>query len=161
MKRNYEVRKAHKADIPGIMKLLYQVHAVHAAGRPDIFIPGRVKYNEEELELIISDHDHKPVYVAVDENGKVLGHCFSIIEDHRNSTSLVPGVSLYIDDICVDEAARGSGVGRAIYEYVRNQAVQAGYDRITLNVWECNPGAAEFYRALGFKPLKVTMEAKL
>ncbi len=159
--KNFTVRPAQSRDIPGIMKLLYQVHGLHAAGRPDIFIPGRAKYNEAELEEIISDHEHRPVYVAADEDGNVMGHCFSVIDDHRESRNLVPGVSLYIDDICVDESARGCGVGRAIYEYVRTLAKQSGYDRITLNVWDCNPGAAEFYRSMGFTPLKQTLEAKL
>ena len=29
---------------------------------------------------------------------------------------------------------------------------------VTLNVWEINPGAKQFYQSMGMKPLKTTME---
>ena len=34
------IRPAVEADIPRLEDLLYQVHALHAEGRPDLFIPG-------------------------------------------------------------------------------------------------------------------------
>ena len=66
--------------------------------------------------------------------------------------------TLYIDDICVDEAARGLGVGRAIYEHILGHARALGCYNVTLNVWSCNPGAMRFYEKLGMTPYKVGME---
>ena len=66
--------------------------------------------------------------------------------------------TLYIDDLCVDEAVRGQGVGRALYERVEALARELGCHDIMLNVWECNPGAKAFYEALGLVPYQTGME---
>ena len=43
------IRRARETDIPKVLKLLSQVLELHAAIRPDIFIPGTTKYTREEL----------------------------------------------------------------------------------------------------------------
>ena len=69
--------------------------------------------------------------------------------------------TLYIDDICVDEKARGKHIGKALFEYVKAFAKEKGCYNITLHVWECNPGAVAFYKALGMKPQFTSMEMVL
>ena len=49
-----EIRKAEKKDIPGILDLLIQVDMVHHNGRPDLFKGPATKYNERELNQIIT-----------------------------------------------------------------------------------------------------------
>ena len=66
--------------------------------------------------------------------------------------------TLYIDDICVDENARGLGAGRALYERILDYAREKGCYNVTLNVWSCNPGAMAFYEKLGLVPYKIGME---
>ena len=43
------IRPAVESDIPRLEELLYQVHGLHAEGRPDIFILGCKKYTAEQL----------------------------------------------------------------------------------------------------------------
>lgn len=69
--------------------------------------------------------------------------------------------TLYIDDICVDENARGKHVGKSLYEYVRDYARSIGCHHITLNVWEGNEAALSFYRNMGMQVQKTTMETIL
>ena len=69
--------------------------------------------------------------------------------------------TLYIDDICVDETARGKHVGKALYEYVRDYAKSIGCNNITLNVWEGNEAAISFYKSMGMKVQKTGMEIRL
>ena len=69
--------------------------------------------------------------------------------------------TLYIDDICVDENARGKHVGKALYEYVHDYAQSIGCNNITLNVWDGNDAALNFYRNMGMKVQKTTMEVIL
>ena len=66
--------------------------------------------------------------------------------------------TLYIDDICVDENARGRHVGKALYDYVINYAKEYGCYNVTLNVWSCNPSALKFYEKMGLVPQKIGME---
>ena len=152
----HSVRRAVERDIPAILSLLVQVNRVHYEGRPDLFKPA-TKYTAGELENIIAD-DQTPVFVCVDESGAVLGHGFCGFQQHLNSNLLTDVKTLYIDDICVDEAARGQGAGRALYAHILDFARASGCHNVTLNVWTCNPGAMAFYEKLGLAPYKVGME---
>lgn len=151
------VRRAEEKDIPRVLELLVQVDMVHHNGRPDLFKGPATKYNEEELKEIFAN-DKTPVFVCVDENGKVLGHAFTVYKQIVGDSVLTDVRTLYIDDICVDEAARGQSVGKTLYEYVVEFARAQGFYNITLNVWACNPSAMKFYEAMGLKPQKIGME---
>lgn len=149
------IRKAEKKDIQAIMELLHQVDMVHHAIRPDLFKPNTTKYDELELESLFND-ESKPIFVY--DDGKVLGHAFCMITEVKNDKLLHDIKTLYIDDICVDEKARGKYVGKALYEFVRDYAKSIGCNNITLNVWEGNDTALSFYRNMGMKVQKTTME---
>ena len=97
------------------------------------------------------------MFVCCGEDGRVLGHGFCVFQ-HSGGQLMEAHDTLYIDDICVDEAARGRGAGRALYEHILNFAREAGCYNVTLNVWCCNPGAMRFYEKLGLRPYKVGME---
>ena len=153
------VRRAAERDIPAILALLIQVNLVHHNGRPDLFKGPTTKYTEAELRAILAD-DATPVFVGVDGTDRVLGHGFCVFQ-HSGGQLMEERDTLYIDDICVDEAARGLGVGRALYDHILGFAHAAGCYNVTLNVWTCNPGAMKFYEKLGMKPYKVGMETIL
>ena len=150
------VRRANINDIGRIIELLHQVDMVHHVIRPDLFRPNTTKYNEQELETLLK-YDNKPVFVF-DNGNDVLGHAFCLITEVRDDKLLQDIKTLYIDDICVDEKARGKHVGMALYEFVRDYALSIGCNNITLNVWEGNDPALSFYRNMGMKVQKTTME---
>ncbi|MCR5567319.1 MAG: GNAT family N-acetyltransferase [Clostridiales bacterium] len=150
------VRRAEARDIPAILDLLVQVDMVHHNGRPDLFKGPATKYSAEELEAILADEE-TPVFVCTNGQDRVLGHGFCIMQ-HSGGQLLEEHTTLYIDDICVDGAARGQGVGRALYEHILSYARKRGAYNVTLNVWTCNPGAMAFYEKLGLVPYKVGME---
>ena len=154
------IRKAKERDIAGINALLYQVHRIHAEGRPDIFRLGNKKYNDDELRAIIAD-DNAPIFVAVDDAENVLGYAFCIYQEVKDNASLCDRKTVYIDDLCVDATLRGQHIGTALYEHVLATSKQAGCQAVTLNVWCLNEGAMRFYEKLGMKPLKVVMEETL
>ena len=150
------VRRAEAKDIPAILRLLVQVDMVHHNGRPDLFRGPATKYSAAELEQILAD-EKTPVFVCTDEQDRVLGHGFCILQ-HSGGELMVEHTTLYIDDICVDETARGQGAGRALFERIRDYAREQGAYNVTLNVWTCNPGAKAFYEKLGLVPYKTGME---
>ena len=152
------IRRAEIKDIPGIIELLHQVDMVHHVLRPDLFKPNTTKYDEQELETLMSD-DNKPVFVF--EGGMILGHAFCLVTEVKDDKLLQDIKTLYIDDICVDEKARGKHVGKALYEYVRDYAQSIGCNNIILNVWDGNDAALSFYRNIGMKVQKTTMEIVL
>lgn len=152
------VRKAEKRDIDAVIKLLHQVNMVHYEKRPDLFKPYTTKYDEQELEALLGD-DSKPIFVY--DDGEVLGHAFCQISEVKNHRLLQDAKTLYIDDICVEETARGRHIGQSLYEYVRDYARSIGCYNITLNVWEGNDSALSFYRSMGMQVQKTGMETIL
>lgn len=152
---HYTIRKAGPGDLEAVNDLLQQVLSVHHKGRPDLFQETGKKYTDEQL-LDIFACSETPVFVY-ERAGVVLGYAFCELR-HISSGSLKPRTTLFIDDICVTEQARGQHIGKALFEYVREFAEEQGCHNITLHVWECNPGAKTFYEALGMTPLYTTME---
>ena len=155
-----QVRRGKAKDIPRILELLRQVNNVHAEGRPDLFIPDKTKYTEEELEGILCDPT-TPVFVGVDDSDEVLGYAFCCAKRVIGQNNLVDNLELYIDDICLDESLRGQGLARIIYDEVIHYARVNAFDRVTLHVWECNPSAIRFYEKCGMKPYFHAMEIGL
>lgn len=151
------IRRAQIKDIPAIIKLLSEVLELHAAIRPDIFKPGTTKYTNDELAKLIKD-DHKPIYVAVNDEDEVLGYVFTQLQEQPFSTNMVQFKSLFIDDLCVDSAARSQGVGRALLDFVKEEGKRLGCYEITLNVWAGNDSAIRFYEKNGLKTKETTME---
>ncbi|KAB8292763.1 GNAT family N-acetyltransferase [Bifidobacterium avesanii] len=155
------IRRAENRDIPELHRLLREVLEVHHNGRPDLFKTGATKYTNDELAGILAS-ERTPVFGAfAPDDATLLGYAFCIFQRHENSNILTDVLTLYIDDICVDESARGRHVGAALYRHVIDFARAAGCHNVTLNVWSCNPGSQAFYERMGLKPYKVGMEQLL
>lgn len=150
------VRVANAHDIPRILSLLHQVNMVHHRLRPDLFKPHTTKYNEAEL-LALINNEQTPIFVY-DDNNEVLGYAFCQLTEVTGDLLLVDNKTLYIDDICVDECARGKHIGTALFRFVKQYAASAGCHNLTLNVWAGNDAAAAFYRSMGMHTLKTSME---
>ena len=151
------IRTAQERDIPALLNLLGQVLELHAAIRPDIFVPGTTKYSPRELSDLLGRRD-APIWVAVDGADRVLGYAFCQLRRQPFSNNMVPFSSIFVDDLCVDQQARGRGVGKALFQYVKEQAKAMGCYEVTLNVWEGNDAARAFYDSLGMRPKETQME---
>lgn len=166
------IRRADPRDIPQIDVLLREVLDVHHAGRPDLFKPAAAKYTDDQLRTMIAD-DAMPIFVAVEPGAgsiadgapgnadRLLGYAFCQFQRHVDDNILTDILTLYIDDLCVDESQRGRHVGTALYRHVLGFAKAAGCHNVTLNVWACNEAAMGFYERCGLKPQKIGMETVL
>lgn len=153
------VRLAGERDIPALLELLKQVNRIHHEGRPDLFNL-KTKYTADELRGILKD-DRTPVFVCEDGQGRVVGEGFCVLQRPRNTELFTDILTLYIDDLCVDESARHQHVGTDLYSYIAAYARRKGCHNITVNVWSCNPEAMAYYTSLGMVPYKTGMEMVL
>ena len=144
-------------DIPRILELLKQVLQIHADIRPDIFIPDTTKYTTDELTELLKNKE-KPVYVAVNEDDVCIGYAFCQLQEQPFSNNMVQFKSLFIDDLCVDQEARGQHIGESLFEYVKSEAKQLGCYEVTLNVWAGNISAEKFYEKMGMRTKERQME---
>lgn len=153
------IRRAEEKDLDRINDLLYQVNMVHHIGRPDLFNIGK-KYTDQQIKDIIAD-EKTPVLVAVDQEDEVLGYAFCMFKQYVDDNILTDIKTLYVDDLCVDEACRGEHIGKQLYEAVLAFARENHCYNVTLNVWSCNESAMKFYEKCGLKPQKIGMETIL
>lgn len=151
------IRKAEERDIPRIIELLGQVLQIHADIRPDIFIPDTTKYTVDELTELLKNEE-KPIFVATNEADICVGYAFCQLREQPFSNNMVPFKSLFIDDLCVDQQARGQHIGERLFEHVKNEAKQKGCYEVTLNVWTGNISAEKFYEKMGMKTKEKQME---
>ena len=150
------IRQANEKDIDKILDLLSQVNAIHANARPDIF-KVVTKFTKEELEKKINN---EPIFVYTNNSDEVVGYIFGLIQENIVN-HLIYHKTFFIDDFCVDDSYRGSGIGTKLYEYVKQYAKSIGCDRVILNVWNFNEKAYKFYLKCGLKLLETTMEDKI
>ena len=151
------IRRAIETDIDDLLRLLSQVLELHASIRPDIFISGSTKYTAEELSEKLKN-DRNPIYVAVDEDDRVLGYVFCEFREPLFTNTMRDRKTLFIDDLCVDETCRGQHIGEELYRYAVEEARRLGCADVTLNVWEGNDGAKRFYEKMGMRPKETMME---
>ncbi len=151
------IRKARMEDRLGIERLLKEVNNLHQKLRPDIFIENAIKYNEEQFNALISN-GATSVFVAVDDEGKVIGHLFCSIRDYKQVAVYKDFKTLFIDDLCVAESAHRQGIGKSLFDFALKYARQNGCYDVTLNVWSGNDSALAFYGKMGMFPKETQME---
>ncbi len=152
-----QTRRAGIGDSTRIGELLTDIAALHHNGRPDMFKAGSRKYSGDEFAALLKD-ENRPVFVAADENGRVVGYCFCMIVRYAAHAVFNDCFTLYIDDFCVDRECRGRGVGRILFEAVKAYAREIGVYNIDLNVWEFNQSAIRFYESVGMTTQRRRME---
>lgn len=172
-----QIDYANKQDIPELLRLLRQVLEVHASARPDIFKPGSTKYTPQDLEELI-DKPSQVILVVRDTKGAavgtkgpavgtegdtvpLLGYAICEIQETHGVSNMQDARVFYLDDLCVDEVARGKHVGSALYEACLGEARKRSCGRLTLNVWSCNLKAQAFYEKMGLIPYKICLEKVL
>lgn len=154
------IRKASGKDIPRLITLLEQVAAIHNNARPDLFKANSKKYNESDLVSLLCDKK-VTIFVAADEEDVAVGYIFCVMNEYKDHSIMKDSKTLYIDDLCVDEAKRGKGIGRMLFEHACAYAREQGCYNVTLNVWAGNDSARRFYENLGMQEQKRTLETIL
>lgn len=152
--KNFTIRPAEARDAARLRELLEQICLLHVEGRPDIFQPAG-KYTIDDIVAMMGD-EQKPIFVA-DTGDDVAGYVFCQFKRPHNPV-MRDYLNLYIDDLCVDTKYRRMGVGRALFDRVRQLAEERGVYNIDLNVWAFNESAIAFYRSLGMQPSRMYME---
>ena len=149
------IRRVGKSDYNEVRKLVSQVHQIHLNNRCDIYIDGEVLEYDYFNEIINDDDSLNYLY---EDNNKVVG----VILVDKKTTKSLPIIKskniYYINDIVVDEKFRKKGIGRKLYNYIKEKAIDDNIDSIELNVWSFNKDAIKFYESLGMKVKNMKFE---
>ena len=132
------LRLADASDVPTILQ----------------FIRALAEY-EKLLEMVVADEAklHATLFgdkayaeeVIADYQGKPAGFALFF---HNYSTFLAkPGI--YLEDLFVDPALRGKGIGKALITYLAKLAVERDCGRLECSVLDWNQPASDFYQSHG------------
>jgi GNAT superfamily N-acetyltransferase len=67
----------------------------------------------------------------------------------RNFSTFLGQAGIYLEDLFVEPAYRGKGIGKALLTRLARIAVERGYGRLQWSVLDWNTPSIEFYRSLG------------
>ena len=153
------VRRATGKDAEAIAGLLTEVGQVHSDGRPDIYRRHITKHTARSAEAMI-DGGMYVVYVA-ECDGNTVGELICKVMERKGDEFYRPRKWLYIDDLCVDDASRGSDAAPLLMGAAEEFARQHGCDSVELNCWAFNKRAMHFYEKMGYTPQKTEYEKLL
>ena len=136
------IRPATPADMPLIAQLIRDLAEYEKLAH-------EVRFNEPTLathlfgprpmaEVVIGEIDGAPQGFAL------FFHNFSTFEGR-------PGI--YLEDLYVRPAARGSGLGKALLLHLAHLAEQRGCARLEWSVLDWNAPSIGFYQSLGARPM--------
>ena len=137
-----QISVAAVQDVPEILRL----------------IRGLAEYEKLEHEVIATEErlrrtlfGERPAAEAVLGwlDGRAVG--FAVFFHNYSTFRACPG--LYLEDLFVEPAHRGSGFGKALLLHVAQLAVQRGCERMEWSVLDWNTPSIEFYKSLGAQPL--------
>lgn len=143
-------------DRPAVNSLAREVHAMHVAWRPDIYEMVEELYSEERTQSAIRD---RQLYVAK-LNGIVAGYVLVKIRSY-DWPGVVRRKVMLVDEICVEQAFRGHGIGKRMMEEVHALARAFGCTDLQLGVYPQNDAAVGFYQKCGFTIRSIDMQRKV
>lgn len=136
------IRSAAVADVPDILRLIkalaeyeklsHEVVATEAALAQALFGP------RPAAEVLLAEEDGRSVGFAL---------------FFQNFSTFLGKPGIYLEDLFVEPAFRGRGIGRDLLRAIARLAVERGCGRFEWAVLDWNAPAIGFYKSLGARPM--------
>jgi len=136
------IREARVEDVPGVVGLVHELAEYERS-------PESCTLTEAQLHAALFGPDAVAHCHVAEADGEVVGCAIWF----RNFSTWrgVPGV--YLEDLFVRPAHRGSGLGRALLAALAGVCAEHGYARLEWQVLDWNEPSIGFYRSLGAVPM--------
>jgi GNAT superfamily N-acetyltransferase len=136
-----QIRPATPDDVPVILGLIRELADYERTVES-------VVATEADLASALFGDDAVPTCLLAELDGEVVGFALWF----RNFSTWLAKPGLYLEDLYVKPAARGSGLGRQLLMELVQIAREHGYGRVEWSVLDWNSAAIGFYRSLGAAP---------
>jgi GNAT superfamily N-acetyltransferase len=133
-----QIRPATPADVPLILRLVRELAEFERE-------PDAVEATEPMLETALFGERPAAEAVIAEIDGGAVG--FALFFQNFSTWTGRPGI--YLEDLYVTPAARGSGTGTALLRHLAGIALDRGCGRFEWAVLDWNQPAIDFYRAMG------------
>jgi len=132
------LRAARPADVPALVGLIRELAEFEHLTHLCVVTP-------EGLEPQLFGPRPAAEALVAEVSGQVVG--FALFFTNFSTFLGLPG--LYLEDLYVQPAHRGAGIGRALLERLGTLAVQRGCGRFEWSVLDWNEPAIRFYEKMG------------
>ena len=151
-----KIRPAQRADVPTLGKLGAMMVQMHHDLDPQRFIAPRPGTEQGYGGYLGSQLDQKDSVVLVaEEDGKVLGYAFGHVDDYDYPS--LRGPAGIVEDILVDPAHRGRGIGKQLLDALLAELTKRGVPRVVLSTAERNGVAQKLFEKAGFRRTMIEM----
>ena len=136
------VREIRPADVPAVVGLVRELADYEEALH-------EVRLTEEQLTGALFDDSPALFGHVAERDGAVVGVALWFL----NFSTWRGTHGIYLEDLYVQPAARGTGLGRELLRTLAEVCVRRGYDRLEWSVLDWNTPSIDFYRAAGAVPM--------
>lgn len=154
------IRLASEADYAALGLVLAEAERYHRQALPHVFRAPRDQFPPRSLFRQWVSEAGSAVFVA-DDVGDLVGFVSVRADGTPGEGILQPRDFAVVDTLAVRSDQRRSGIGRSLMEAVHGWARERRLWHVSLNVWEFNEPAIDFYRALGYQTVSRRMECPL
>jgi GNAT superfamily N-acetyltransferase len=135
------IRPATAADLPAIVGLITELAVFEKLEHLVVVTP-------ESLRPHLFG-DRPAAECVVGETGAEPGRVVAFALFFHNFSTFLGRPGLYLEDLYVQPAHRGTGLGRALLQHLAALAVQRGCGRFEWSVLDWNERAIRFYEGMG------------
>ena len=108
-----------------------------------------------QLEALAAEHNpNTEVYLLYDDQERIIGTAT------LSYCQLLTGLKAWIEDVVVDESARGNGYARILLTHLLAKARQCGADSVNLTSRPSRQAANRLYRSMGFQQRETNVYKK-
>lgn len=107
-----------------------------------------VKATEATIQQSLFSESSVTQALICEKDGQPIGYAVYFF----NYSTWLAKHGLYLEDLYISPAARGSGAGKAMLQHLAKVAVDKGCGRFEWSVLDWNEPAIQFYQSLGAKP---------
>ncbi|MBI3102315.1 MAG: N-acetyltransferase [Burkholderiales bacterium] len=141
-----QIRPSQDGDIAAITAI-YAHHVLHGTGTFEIDPPSQADMAQRRADVLARGLP----WLVAEREGQVLGFAYANWFKPRPAYRFTAEDSIYVAD-----AARGSGVGRALLQALVEQAQAQGLRKLIAVIGDsANTGSIGLHRALGFSEVGV------
>jgi len=136
------LRRATRADVPEILRLIRAL----------------AEYEKLASDVVASEAGLAETLFGAQPAAEVLlaevdGRAVGLALFFQNYSTFLGKPGIYLEDLFVEPAFRGRGLGKQLLQAIANLAVERGCGRFEWAVLDWNEPAIGFYKSLGAKPM--------
>lgn len=136
------IRRIRPSDVDQAVELVHELAAYERA-------PDQCRLTAEQLHVALFGPSPAVFGHVAEVDGEVVGIALWFL-----NFSTWDGVhGIYLEDLFVHPAHRGSGLGKALLTALARECVARGYSRFQWSVLNWNTPAIDFYKSLGAVPM--------